>query len=65
MRQKRCALQSRSIASHCTLFLSPLKCFDAIMGKSQAAECQTLDQNNTQHHKGHTVCMKYISHLRR
>jgi len=32
------------------------------MGKSQIAERQTLDQNNTVHHKGHTVCMKYISH---
>jgi len=33
------------------------------MGKSQAPERQTLDQNNTLHHKGHTVRMKYISHL--
>lgn len=63
MRQKYCALQSRFSASHCRLFLSPLKCFDAIMGKSQAAERQTLDQNNTVHHKGHTVCMNYISYL--
>jgi len=27
------------------------------MGKSQAADRQTLDQNNTVYHKGHTVCM--------
>jgi hypothetical protein len=63
MRQKYCAFQKRSTASHRSLFLSPLKCFDAIMGKSQAAERQTLDQNNTVYHKSHTVCKEYISHL--
>jgi hypothetical protein len=63
MRQKCCALQKSSTASHCTLFLSPLKCFDAIMGKSQAAERQTLDQNNTVYHKRHTVSKEYISNL--
>jgi hypothetical protein len=30
------------------------------MGQSQAAERQTLDQNNTVHHKGYTVCMDTV-----